>query len=83
MRAAVFLVMLLSACSGYDDLALLEVDTIEPPEIEPGGDASDSRSAAFPLDARPTSCCVARSIARGCAQAPWMRASPATCSPSR
>ena len=34
MRAAVFLVVLLSACAGYDDLALLEVDTIEPPEIE-------------------------------------------------
>jgi len=31
MRAVVFLVMLVSACSGYDDLALLEVDTIEPP----------------------------------------------------
>ena len=37
MRAAVFLVILLTACSGYDDLALLEVETIEPPEIEPGG----------------------------------------------
>jgi len=37
MRAAIFLVILLGACSGYDDLALLEVDTIEPPEIEPGG----------------------------------------------
>jgi hypothetical protein len=37
MRAAVFFVILLTACSGYDDLALLQVEAIDPPEIEPGG----------------------------------------------
>ena len=37
MRVAVVFVTLLAACSAYDDLALLEVDSIEPPEIEPGG----------------------------------------------
>ncbi len=37
MRALVFFVILLGACSGYDDLALLDVETIEPPEIETGG----------------------------------------------
>lgn len=37
MRALAFFVILLGACSGYDDLALLDVETIEPPEIETGG----------------------------------------------
>jgi hypothetical protein len=37
MRAAVFFAILLSACSGYDDLALLEVDSVEPSEVEAGG----------------------------------------------
>lgn len=37
MRAAVVSLILLAGCVGYDDLALLEVDAIEPPEIEPGG----------------------------------------------
>jgi hypothetical protein len=36
MRAAVLWLILLAACSGYDDLALLEVESIEPPELEPG-----------------------------------------------
>ncbi len=37
MRGAVLSLILLAGCVGYDDLALLEVDAIEPPEIEPGG----------------------------------------------
>ncbi len=37
MRAAVFVALLLCACSGYDPLPLLEVSRIEPPEIESGG----------------------------------------------
>ncbi|MGB8330257.1 MAG: PDZ domain-containing protein [Polyangiales bacterium] len=37
MRSAVFLATLLAACNGYDDLALLEVDEIEPAEVEAGG----------------------------------------------
>jgi hypothetical protein len=36
MRSAVCCLLLLTACSGYDDLRLLEVDSIEPREIEPG-----------------------------------------------
>ena len=36
MRTALLSLLLLTACSGYDDLALLEVESIEPPEIEPG-----------------------------------------------
>jgi hypothetical protein len=52
MRAVVFVALLLSACSGYDDLALLEVDTIEPPEIEPGG-MLRVRGSGFPLGRTP------------------------------
>ncbi|HSN84980.1 MAG TPA: PDZ domain-containing protein [Polyangiales bacterium] len=37
MRAALLCLALLTACSSYDDLPLLEVDAIEPSEIEPGG----------------------------------------------
>ena len=37
MRAALVSLVLLAGCVGYDDLALLDVDTVEPPEIEPGG----------------------------------------------
>jgi hypothetical protein len=37
MRAAAFFAILLSACSAYDDLALLEVERVEPSEIESGG----------------------------------------------
>ncbi len=48
MRAVVFLVTLLSACSAYDDLALLEVDAIEPSEIEPGGTLR-VHGSGFPL----------------------------------
>lgn len=36
MRAAALCLLSLAACSGYDDLALLEVDNIEPTAIEPG-----------------------------------------------
>ncbi|MBW2507062.1 MAG: PDZ domain-containing protein [Deltaproteobacteria bacterium] len=36
MRLAVLCLILLTACSGYDDLRLLEVESIEPAEIEPG-----------------------------------------------
>jgi hypothetical protein len=36
MRALWLSLLLLSACSGYDDLALLELDGVKPPEIEPG-----------------------------------------------
>lgn len=36
MRAAVFCLLLLAACSGYDDLPLLEIESIGPAEIEPG-----------------------------------------------
>ena len=52
MRAVVFFVMLLSACSGYDDLALLEVDSIEPPEIEPGATLR-IHGRGFPLGRAP------------------------------
>lgn len=48
MRAAVFCLLLLTACSGYDDLALLEVESIEPPEIEPGTTLR-IRGHGFPL----------------------------------
>ena len=38
MRVAVLFALLLSsACSAYDDLRLLDVQEIEPPQIEPGG----------------------------------------------
>jgi hypothetical protein len=36
MRAAVLCLVLLSACRAYDDLPLLEIDSIGPSEIEPG-----------------------------------------------
>ena len=52
MRAAVFFVMFLTACGGYDDLALLEVDTIVPPEIEPGGTLR-IHGRGFPLGRSP------------------------------
>ncbi len=52
MRAAVFFVVVLTACSGYDDLALLEVDTIEPREIEPGGTLR-IHGRGFPLGRSP------------------------------
>lgn len=35
MRAAALCLFCLAACSGYDDLALLGIDSIEPSEIEP------------------------------------------------
>jgi len=37
MRAVLSCLALLTACSSYDDLPLLDVDAIEPSEIEPGG----------------------------------------------
>ena len=68
MRAAVFFVMLLCACSGYDDLALLEVDTIEPPEIEPGGTLR-IHGHGFPLGRSPNI------VLRGSVHRPGMRVS--------
>jgi hypothetical protein len=35
--AAVLCVLCLAGCSAYDDLPLLDIDAIEPPQIEPGG----------------------------------------------
>ena len=68
MRAAVFLVMFLSACSGYDDLALLEVDSIEPSEIEAGGTLR-IRGHGFPLGRSPDI------VLLGSVHRPGMRAS--------
>ncbi|TNF60432.1 MAG: hypothetical protein EP303_07080, partial [Deltaproteobacteria bacterium] len=68
MRAAVFLFVFLAACSGYDDLALLEVENVEPPEIEPGGTVR-IHGRGFPLGRSPD-------IAlRGAVHRPGMRAS--------
>jgi hypothetical protein len=52
MRAAVLWLILLAACSGYDDLALLEVQTIEPPELEPGTTLR-IHGSGFPLGQAP------------------------------
>ena len=52
MRVLVFLLLWLSACSGYDDLALLEVDSVGPPEIEPGG-MLRIHGGGFPLGRSP------------------------------
>jgi hypothetical protein len=52
MRAAVFLFIFLAGCSAYDDLALLEVETVEPPEIEPGGTLR-IHGRGFPLGRSP------------------------------
>jgi hypothetical protein len=52
MRAAVVFVILLTACGGYDDLPLLEVASIEPPEIEPGGTLR-IHGRGFPLGRSP------------------------------
>jgi len=68
MRAVVFFVMLLSACSGYDDLALLKVDTIEPPEIEPGATLR-VHGHGFPLGRSPDI------VLRGSVHRPGMRSS--------
>jgi hypothetical protein len=68
MRAAIFCLMFLSACSGYDDLALLEVDTIEPPEIEPGGTLR-IRGRGLPLGRSPDI------VLRGTVYRPGMQAS--------
>jgi hypothetical protein len=68
MRAVVFFVMLISACSGYDDLALLEVDTIEPPEIEPGATLR-IHGHGFPLGRSPNI------VLRGSVYRPGMPAS--------
>lgn len=68
MRAVVFFVVLLTACNGYDNLALLEVDTIEPPEIEPGGTLR-VHGRGFPLGRSPDI------TLRGSVYRPGMRAS--------
>lgn len=52
MRAAVLWLILLAACSGYDDLALLEVETIEPCELEPGTTLR-IHGSGFPLGQAP------------------------------
>ena len=67
MRAVVFFVMFVTACSGYDDLALLEVDTIVPPEIEPGGTLR-IHGRGFPLGRSPDI------VLRGSVYRPGMRA---------
>jgi hypothetical protein len=68
MRAVVFFVLLLSACGGYDDLALLEVDSVEPPEIEPGG-MLRIRGSGFPLGRSP------HIVLRGSVHRPGLRSS--------
>lgn len=52
MRAAAFFAILLSACSAYDDLALLEVERVEPSEIETGGTLR-IHGSGFPLGHTP------------------------------
>lgn len=68
MQAVVFFVLLLSACGGYDDLALLEVDSVEPPEIEPGG-MLRIRGSGFPLGSSPDI------VLRGSVHRPGLRSS--------
>ncbi len=68
MRAAAFFAILLSACSGYDDLALLEVESIEPPEIEAGGTLR-IHGRGFPLGHAP------EIVLRGSVYRPGMPAS--------
>jgi hypothetical protein len=68
MRAFAFFVLLLSACSAYDDLALLDVETIEPPEIETGGTLR-IHGHGFPLGRAP------EILLRGSIYRPGMRAS--------
>ena len=53
MRAVLLSLVLLAACDGYDDLALLEVEQIEPPEIEPGTTLR-IRGRGFPLGRDPS-----------------------------
>jgi hypothetical protein len=52
MRAAALCLLSLAACSGYDDLALLEVDGIEPTAIEPGTKIR-IHGSGFPLGRSP------------------------------
>ncbi|MGB3052626.1 MAG: hypothetical protein WBB42_16615 [Polyangiales bacterium] len=68
MRAVAFFFILLSACSRYDNLALLEVETIEPPEIETGGTLR-IHGRGFPLGRAP------EILLRGSIYRPGMRAS--------
>jgi len=68
MRAVVLFVLLLSACGGYDDLALLEVDSVEPPEIEPDG-MLRIRGSGFPLGRSPDI------VLRGSVHRPGLRSS--------
>jgi hypothetical protein len=67
MRAALFAI-LLSACSGYDDLALLEVDSVEPAEVEAGG-MLRVHGRGFPLGRSPDI------VLRGLVHRPGMRVS--------
>jgi len=68
MRAVAFFVILFSACSGYDDLALLELETIEPREIEAGGTLR-IHGHGFPLGRAP------EILLRGSIYRPGVRAS--------
>lgn len=52
MRVAVLFLVLLSACRAYDDLPLLEIDRVEPSEIEPGATLR-IRGEGFPLGQAP------------------------------
>ena len=53
MRAALLSLVLLASCTSYDDLALLDVEHIEPPEIEPGTTLR-IRGQGFPLGRDPS-----------------------------
>jgi len=68
MRATAFFAILLSACSGYDDLALLDVERIDPPEIEAGGTLR-IHGRGFPLGHPP------EIVLRGSVYRPGVRAS--------
>lgn len=52
MRAAMISLFFALGCSGYDDLALLEIDAIEPPQIEPGATVR-VHGGGFPLGRAP------------------------------
>jgi len=68
MRVLVFFAILLNACGGYDDLALLEIGTIEPQEVE-AGEILRIHGHGFPLGRSPNV------VLRGSVFRPGMRAS--------